>query len=133
MAKEEYRVFTNALIGSYSIGLSTLHRQPNSEIYRQWLRLNNPEKPNQVVGYLLVNCYILGPGMRQPVHDDKLAGGGGGFAQESDPEYLRMIKEGRTEEEILSLQKAKQGLSLLHAPTINLTAYQLIIKVFKAE
>ena len=71
--------------------------------------------------------------MRQPVHDDKLAGGGSGFAQESDPEYMRMIKEGRTEEEILSKQKAKQGLSLLQAPSMNLTAYQLIIKVFKAE
>lgn len=35
--------FTNSLVGSYSVGLSTMYRCPNSEIYKKWLRISKPE------------------------------------------------------------------------------------------
>jgi hypothetical protein len=35
--KQHYRFATDALIGSYSIGLSTLYRKEHREMYKQWL------------------------------------------------------------------------------------------------
>jgi len=37
-------VFTNALIGKCSIGLSTLYRKPHHEEYKVWLALTNPDQ-----------------------------------------------------------------------------------------
>jgi len=34
---------SNRLIGQFSIGLSTLHKQRNHEIFQAWLTLLNPE------------------------------------------------------------------------------------------
>jgi len=52
----------NSFIGSYSIGLSTMFRFPNGEIYNKWLRLSKPENPTSGVGFLQVSCFIVGPG-----------------------------------------------------------------------
>jgi Ca2+-dependent lipid-binding protein len=47
-------VLSNVLIGSCSIGLSTLYRNLNHEFHRVWLALTNPEEApnNEVQGYL---------------------------------------------------------------------------------
>ena len=58
----------NELIGTYSIGLSTMHRSANHEFYKVWLRLSNPEEPNVSTGFLKVSCFIVGPNERPPVH-----------------------------------------------------------------
>lgn len=46
-------VSANELIGSCSIGLSTLYRNLNHEFHRVWLALMNPSVPNnEIQGYL---------------------------------------------------------------------------------
>jgi len=58
----DYNNFTaNELIGSYSIGLSTLHRNSNHEFFNTWLTLMNVEKGSEPQGYLLINAFIVGP------------------------------------------------------------------------
>lgn len=66
---DEQRWASNTFVGSYAIGLSTMHRFPNSEIHNKWLRLSKPENPTQGVGFLQVSCFIVGPGQDPPVHD----------------------------------------------------------------
>ena len=41
-------VMFNEVIGSYSIGLSTMYRAINHEFYRVWLTLFNPKRPSEV-------------------------------------------------------------------------------------
>ena len=38
------RIFANELIGTYSVGLSTVNRHANHEFYRVWLRLIDPQE-----------------------------------------------------------------------------------------
>ena len=45
-------VFSNELIGSYTIGLSTLYNNLNHEFYKVWLGLFNKENPTKVQAYL---------------------------------------------------------------------------------
>jgi Ca2+-dependent lipid-binding protein len=40
-------VMTNELIGTHSIGLSTLYRNLNHEFYKVWLTLFNENIPNE--------------------------------------------------------------------------------------
>jgi Ca2+-dependent lipid-binding protein len=40
-------LLTNELIGIYSIGLSTLYRNTNHELYKKWITLFNKEVPNK--------------------------------------------------------------------------------------
>lgn len=50
----------NTLIGEYSIGLSTLFRSPNHEIYKQWVRLQKKDNPTVCVGHLQLSCFLIG-------------------------------------------------------------------------
>ena len=61
--------WTNQMIGGYSIGLSTMYRSPNSDIYKKWLRLSLPDSPTRDIGFLQVSCFIVGPGQEPPVHE----------------------------------------------------------------
>jgi hypothetical protein len=61
-------IFTNQLIGMYSIGLSTLYRNLNHEFYKVWVGIFNPIDPNRTQGYLQISCFIVGPNERPPVH-----------------------------------------------------------------
>ena len=54
--------FQNELIGSHSIGLATLYRNPSHEIYNKWLPLINPKDVKKTQGYILVSAYIIGEG-----------------------------------------------------------------------
>jgi hypothetical protein len=58
----------NDIIGSYAIGLATLYRNMNHEFYNQWLKLKHPDKGSDVMGYILVSCYIIGKYDLPPVH-----------------------------------------------------------------
>jgi hypothetical protein len=65
----DYNNFTsNQLIGSYSIGLSTLHKSSNHEFFNVWLTLLDVEKGSEPQGYLLINAFIVGPDDQPPVH-----------------------------------------------------------------
>ena len=85
---DQYRWLSNSLIGSYSIGLSTMYRYPNSDLYKKWLRLSKPESPTKVVGYLQVSCFIVGPGQEPPVHEE------GDMEGEVDAEQEQMLRDG---------------------------------------
>ena len=61
-------LLANELIGQYSIGLSTLYRNLNHEFYKTWIGVWHKDNPNNVQGYLQINCFIIGPNERPPVH-----------------------------------------------------------------
>ena len=52
---------SNELVGSYSIGLSTLHKSSCHEFFNVWLTLMNVEKGKEPQGYLKINAFIVGP------------------------------------------------------------------------
>ena len=58
----------NQMIGSYSIGLSTLYRSENHEMFRQWIGIFHKDSPNYIVGYLKLDAFIVGPGDKPPSH-----------------------------------------------------------------
>lgn len=64
-------ILANELIGSYSMGLSTIYRHANHEFYKVWLRLVDPsnvQNPCGCVAFLRVSCFIVGPDERPPIH-----------------------------------------------------------------
>lgn len=61
-------VLANEIIGQYSIGLSTLHRNTNREFYKIWISLWNKNQPNKTMAYLLITAFIVGPNERPPMH-----------------------------------------------------------------
>lgn len=61
-------IFSNELIGQYSIGLSTLYRNLNHEFYKTWVGVLHPDEPNKAQAYLQISCFIVSPGERPPVH-----------------------------------------------------------------
>jgi len=96
-------VFRNVLIGQYSIGLSTLYRRLNHEIYKTWVGVFDPEEPGTVTGYIQLSCFIVGPNERPPVH----------AADENLEEYEEL-----DEAEIENIKRA-QGLMLINAPNVS--------------
>lgn len=60
--------YSNDLLGSYSIGLSTMYRHANHEFYKVWLRLSEKDNPANITGYLKISAFIVGPNERPPVH-----------------------------------------------------------------
>lgn len=61
-------LLANEMIGQYSIGLSTLHRNLNHEFYKVWVGLFDRENPNVTQGYLQFSTFIVGPNETPPVH-----------------------------------------------------------------
>lgn len=61
-------VFTNELIGSYSIGLSTLYNFMDHEIYRNWIGLFHKDNVNKICAYVQISAFIIGPGDGPPRH-----------------------------------------------------------------
>lgn len=116
-------VYANEMIGSYSIGLSTLYRSLNHEFYKCWLTLYNHEDSPDVQGYLLVNCFIVGPGERPPGHIDDAD-----FGDESEED-----DENMTEAQRIKMKEQRKGVFLLNEPSINKKGYQLSVNVLKAE
>ena len=50
--KQNQAFRTDYDIGSYSIGLSTLYRKENRELYKTWLQISDPKSPLSLTGYL---------------------------------------------------------------------------------
>jgi hypothetical protein len=102
-------IYSNEKIGSYSIGLSTLYRSLNHEFYKQWLTLyNHPDYPD-CQGYILVNCFIVGPGERPPAHiDDE------DFGEESESD-----DENMTEAMKKKIKEARKGVFVLNEPSLH--------------
>lgn len=46
-----------------------MYRHLNHEFHKTWLTLFNPDRPQDVKGYLLVSMYIVGPNERPPSHE----------------------------------------------------------------
>lgn len=76
-----------------------MFRHPNSDLYKKWLRLSKPETPTNVVGYLQVSCFIVGPGQEPPVHD------GGDMEGDVEPEQQQMLRDGVNPDVIFEKQK----------------------------
>lgn len=123
------RFFGNALIGSFSINLSTLYKNANHEYFNAWLVLQNPdEDPDDPQGFLLVNCFIIGPGDRPPVHDanDKVN-------QDVADEDEEVNIDAMNFEQLRAYQEKKQGIIVLGKPLVARKSFQLSVYVFKCE
>ncbi|KAF8820087.1 ferlin family protein [Cardiosporidium cionae] len=60
------------LIGSYAFSLKYVYQKAQHWIYRQWIKLCNPEVPAENVGILLVTVGVFGPGDSVPIVDESL-------------------------------------------------------------
>lgn len=122
------RFFGNSLIGSYSIGLSTLYKNANHEYFNVWLSLSNPEFPEEAQGYLLVDCFIIRAGDRPPVHsiNDK-------FNQDVGEEDEELNLDNMKFDELKAYQEKQQGIIVLGKPSIAQKGFQLSCFIFKAE
>lgn len=118
-------IFQNELIGVYSIGLSSLHRSLNHEFYRQWVGVFNPEDPNVVQGYLMISCFIVGPGERPPVHgpDEEMGNDDGVISDEDEEEFLKRME---------NLKRSK-GVTVVAQPDLIEKNFQLNVSISKAE
>ena len=61
--------FRNELIGQYSYGFKKVWSQPEPhrhQIYKRWVVLINPDRPEIEQGYLLATVTVLGPGDQPP-------------------------------------------------------------------
>lgn len=118
----------NDLIGIYSVGLHTLYRNANHEFFNCWLTLTSPENPLEAQGYLLVNCFIIGPGDRPPAHslNDNVN-------QDVEEEDEEINIDAMTFEELKAYQEKKEGIQILGKPSIARKTFQLSVYIFKAE
>jgi hypothetical protein len=121
--------FSNDLIGSFSVNLSTLYKNANHEYFNVWLVLSNPnEDPDESQGYLLVSCFIIGPGDRPPVHDANEKVNQDTADDDEDVDIDQM-----TFEQLRAYQEKKQGIVVLGKPMVARKSFQLSVYVFKAE
>lgn len=118
----------NDLIGLYSIGLHTLYRNANHEFWNCWLTLNSPDSPTEAQGYLLVNCFIIGPGDKPPFHSIN-----DNADQDQEEENEEINVDAMSYEELKAYQEKKEGIQILGKPSIARKSFQLSVYVFKAE
>ena len=87
-------LLTNELIGQYSIGLSTLYRALNHEFYKNWIGVFRKDNPNKVQAYLLISCFLIGPGEMPPSHpaDDNFGDDLGNDSEEDEEEIKKKIE-----------------------------------------
>ena len=116
----------NELIGFYSIGLSTMHRNLNHEFYKTWLTLFNPKHPRDIAGYLLVSCFIVGPNERPPSH-------GMDEAMEDDDDANEEEMADMNEEQKQEVMARRAGLFIVSEPNMIKKGYQLSVNIVKAE
>ena len=121
--------FGNDLIGRYSVGLGTLYKNANHEYFNVWLVLSNPdEDPDDAQGYLLVNCFIIGPGDRPPVHDSNEI-----VNQDVADEDEETNIDTMNFDQLRQYQEKKQGIIVLGKPAVARKAFQLSCYIMKAE
>lgn len=117
----------NSLIGAYSIGLSTLHRNQGHEFYNAWLTLLHPDFGHEVRGYLQVNCFIVGAGDSPPLHQI------GEKADLEEEEEEELPPELLPPGERAKLAFKKQSVQVVGAPLVARKGYQFSINIYKAE
>ena len=117
----------NTLIGAYSIGLSTLHRNQSHEFYNAWLTLLHPDYGHEIRGYLLVNCFIVGSGDSPPLHQI------GEKAELEEEEEEELPPELLPPGERAKLAFKKQSVQVVGAPLVARKCYQFSINIYKAE
>jgi hypothetical protein len=120
--------FTDALLGACSIGLGTMYRYTQREFYRCWLSLFSEERPKESQGYLMVSCYVIGPGDKAPVHTDNDVGLG-----DIDCRQGLVANEDLSNEERRKKFLKEKNIHTLDKPNVTSRAYQLSINLYKAE
>jgi len=120
--------FNDALVGACSIGLGTMYRYTKREFYRCWLSLFSEERPKESQGYLMVSCYIIGPGDKAPVHTDNDVGIG-----DIDSRMGLVLNEDLSNEERRKKFLKEKNIHTLDKPNVTTRAYQLSINLYKAE
>jgi C2 domain len=119
----------NKLIGGYSIGLATLNRNSNHEFYNTWITLLHPDYGSIPRGYLLINCFIVGPDDVPPAHAIGEQMGLDEDAEDSDEELDDLL----TAEQRKLKKLKKQAISTVKTPLIAKKSYQLSVNIYKAE
>ena len=115
---------SNELVGSYSIGLSTLHKSSCHEFFNVWLTLMNVEKGKEPQGYLKINAFIVGPDDQPPVHQV----GEHIDIEDDDDEDLILNPSQQIE------RKAREGrIQILETPNVAKKGYLLSLNIYKAE
>eukprot|EP01022_Parablepharisma_sp_SALTPOND_P029649 TRINITY_DN742_c1_g1_i1.p2 TRINITY_DN742_c1_g1~~TRINITY_DN742_c1_g1_i1.p2 ORF type:complete len:1121 (-),score=124.91 TRINITY_DN742_c1_g1_i1:15245-18607(-) len=119
---------TDAFMGLCSIGLGTMYRHTQHEFFRCWLSIFNEEKPKEPQGYLMVSCYIIGPGDKAPMH----AEGDTGIGDIDCRMGMIPIEDMSSEEQRAKMLKDK-NIHTVDKPDAMNRAYQLSINLYKAE
>jgi hypothetical protein len=126
----DYSAFTrNRLIGGYSIGLSTLHRNSNHEFYNIWLTLLHPDFGSEPRGYVQVNAFIVGPEDSPPAH---ALGEQVGYEEDESEDDAWMDDLLTPEQRKLKKLEAKKVV-VVGAPKFARKSYQLSVNIYKAE
>lgn len=120
---------SNELIGAYSLGLATLNRNSNHEFYNVWITLLHPEYGSTPRGYLLINCFIVGPDDVPPAHAIGEQMGLDEDAEDSDDEIDDLL----TPEQRNLKKLKKKAIGVVAKPMIAKKSFQLSINVYKAE
>jgi len=106
----------NELIGQYAFQLSRIHEMKrdhfdpslfNHELYRKWVVLSNPAKPQLQQGFLMLSVRVLKPGDSPPTHSTD-------YGQLYAPENSK-------------------GFKPLVPPTIKRTSYSLNIRLYRGQ
>ena len=117
-------IFQNELIGSYSMGLSTIYRHANHEFYKVWLRLvDTSTNPTASVAYLRVSCFIVGPDQKHPHHGD----------DENNEDEVQEDEKNLDIQAYTEMQIKRQGMSAVFKPDLFIRPFQFIINLYKAE
>lgn len=126
----DYNAFTrNRMIGGYSIGLSTLHRNSNHEFYNIWLTLLHPDCGSEPRGYVQVNAFIVGPEDSPPAH---AIGEQAGYEEDESEDDAWMDDLLTPEQRKLKKADAKK-IIVVGAPKFARKSYQLSVNLYKAE
>lgn len=120
---------TNKLIGAYSVGLATLNRNSNHEFYNMWVVLLHPEYGSTPRGYLLINCFIVGPDDVPPAHAIGEQMGLDEDAEDSDDDADELL----TPEQRKFKKLKKQAIGTVKTPMIAKKNYQLSVNCYKAD
>jgi hypothetical protein len=120
---------TNQLIGMFSVGLATLNRNSNHEFYNTWITLLHPDYGSTPRGYLLINCFIVGPDDVPPAHAIGEQMGMEEDADEDDEDNDDIL----TPEQRKIKKLKKSAISVVKTPMIAKKMYQLSVNIYRAD
>lgn len=120
---------TNDLIGSFSVGLATLNRNSNHEFYNTWITLLHSDYGSTPRGYLLINCFIVGPDDEPPAHaiGEQMGLDEDGEESEEDDDDLLTAEQRKLK------KMKKKAISVVKTPMIAKKMYQLSVSIYRAD